>query len=318
MKRNIAIFVFSLLCVSLRSAGAQETASFMRNPSGTASMSLAGAGIVSMDDVSALDNPALTPFSNDSFTAGVSVMDWMHGLNGGLSSYSASARYSNPSAGTFYLGFRSLKNPPSEQTDDFGNVLQESSSPLDFSVEAGYACRFCRDFSAALTARYLRLDPGYGKAADAVSFDLSLGYRHCFDAALSDVAATVQIKDFGTSPDYGYGRRSLPWLVNAGVSAGLLAGGHHRFRAGVSADLSLRPAASRGFTPSFGGEYSFRRMVYVRGGYHFGDKSAGEQRWGALGIGLRYLHVTIDAGWIIAQSASPLHNTVSCTLSVWI
>lgn len=32
-----------------------------------------------------------------------------------------------------------------------------------------------------------------------------------------------QLKNFGTSPDYGSGRRSLPWLVNAGVSAGLLA-----------------------------------------------------------------------------------------------
>ena len=48
---------------------------------------------------------------------------------------------------------------------------------------------------------------------------------------MEDIAAIAQLKNFGTSPDYGSGRRSLPWLVNAGASAGLLAGKHNRFRA---------------------------------------------------------------------------------------
>lgn len=310
-------------CMASVSASAQETGTFMRNPAESRTMSLAGAGVVSLDDVSVLDNAALAPFSMDRFSAGVSCRSWMRNVSGGgMSSYSMSARYGLRKAGTFYLGVRSLKMPPFEQTDDYGNVIDDSSSPLDMAFEAGYAYRFCGDFSAALTARYLRLDPGCGDAADAVSFDAGLAWRHDFSGVLEDVAAIAQLKNFGTSPDYGSGRRSLPWQVNAGVSAGLLFGNHNRFRAGTSLDIPVAPecgglSPDRGVSASFGAEYSYRRMVYARGGYRLGNHSSGEQRWGSVGLGFRFWHMTLDAAWILAPSSSPLRNSASGTLSVW-
>lgn len=310
-------------CITSVSASAQETGTFMRNPAESRTMSLAGAGVVSLDDVSVLDNAALSPFSLNRFSAGVSSQSWMRNVSGGgMSSYSMSARYTSGKAGTFYLGMRSLKMPPFEQTDDYGNVIDDSSSPLDMAFEAGYAYRFCGDFSAALTARYLRLDPGYGDAANAVSFDAGLAWRHIFKGVMEDIAAIAQLKNFGTSPDYGSGRRSLPWLVNAGASAGLLAGKHNRFRAGAAIDISVAPTCgslspSRGVSASFGAEYSYRRMVYARGGYHLGNKSAGEQRWASVGLGFRFWHMTLDAALILTPSSSPLHDTASGTLSIW-
>ncbi len=185
-------------CIASVSASAQETGTFMRNPAESRTMSLAGAGVVSLDDVSVLDNAALSPFSLNRFSAGVSCQSWMKDVSGGgMSSYSMSARYTSGKAGTFYLGMRSLKMPPFEQTDDYGNVIDDSSSPLDMAFEAGYAYRFCRDFSAALTARFLRLDPGCGDAANAVSFDAGLAWRHKFSGVLEDVAAIAQLKNFG-------------------------------------------------------------------------------------------------------------------------
>lgn len=310
-------------CMASVSASAQETGTFMKNPAESRTMSLAGAGVVSLDDVSVLDNAALSPFSLNRFSAGVSCQSWMKNVSGGgMPSYSMSARYTSDKAGTFYLGVRSLKMPPFEQTDDYGNVIDDSSTPLDMAFEAGYAYRFCSDFSAALTARFLRLDPGCGDAANAVSFDAGLAWRHDFSGVLEDVAAIAQLKNFGTSPDYGSGRRSLPWLVNAGASAGLLAGRHNRFRAGASLDISVAPTCgslspSRGVSASFGAEYSFRRMVYARGGYHLGNQSAGEQRWGSVGLGFRFWHMTLDAALILTPSLSPLHDTASGTLSIW-
>ena len=310
-------------CMASVSASAQETGTFMKNPAESRTMSLAGAGVVSLDDVSVLDNAALAPFSMDRFSAGVSCRSWMRNVSGGrMSSYSMSARYTSDNAGTFYLGVRSLKMPPFEQTDDCGNVIDDSSSPLDMAFEAGYAYRFLGDFSAALTARYLRLDPGYGDASNAVSFDAGLAWRHMFSGVLEDLAAIAQLKNFGTSPDYGAGRRSLPWQVNAGVSAGLLFGNHNRFRAGASLDIPVAPecgglSPDRGVSASFGAEYSYRRMVYARGGYHLGNHSSGEQSWGSVGLGFRFWHMTLDAAWILAQSSSPLRNTFSGTLSVW-
>ncbi len=313
--------VFS--CIASVSAAAQETGTFMKNPAETRTMSLAGAGVVSLDDVSVLDNAALAPFSLNRFSAGVSCRSWMRNVSGGgMSSYSMSARYGLRKAGTFYLGVRSLKMPPFEQTDDYGNVIDDSSSPLDMAFEAGYAYRFCGDFSAALTARYLRLDPGCGDPADAVSFDAGLAWRHMFSGVLEDLAAIAQLKNFATSPDYGAGRRRLPWQVNAGVSAGLLFGGHNRFRAGASLDIPVAPecgglSPDRGVSASFGAEYSYCRMVYARGGYRLGSHSSGEQCWGSVGLGFRFWHMTLDGAWILAQSSSPLRNTFSGTLSVW-
>ena len=310
-------------CMASVSASAQETGTFMKNPAESRTMSLAGAGVVSLDDVSVLDNAALAPFSMDRFSAGVSCRSWMRNVSGGrMSSYSMSARYTSDNAGTFYLGVRSLKMPPFEQTDDCGNVIDDSSSPLDMAFEAGYAYRFLGDFSAALTARYLRLDPGYGDASNAVSFDAGLAWRHMFSGVLEDLAAIAQLKNFGTSPDYGAGRRSLPWQVNAGVSAGLLFGNHNRFRAGASLDIPVAPecgglSPDRGVSASFGAEYSYRRMVYARGGYHLGNHSSGEQSWGSVGLGFRFWHMTLDAAWILAPSSSPLRNSASGTLSVW-
>ena len=310
-------------CIASVSAAAQETGTFMRNPAESRTMSLAGAGVVSLDDVSVLDNAALAPFSLNRFSAGISCSSWMRNVSGGgMSSYSMSARYTSGKAGTFYLGMRSLKMPPFEQTDDYGNVIDDSSSPLDMAFEAGYAYRFCRDFSAALTARYLRLDPGYGDAANAVSFDAGLAWRHKFSGVLEDVAAIAQLKNFGTSPDYGSGRRSLPWQVNAGTSAGIMLGNHNRFRAGASLDITVSPecggmSPERGVSASFGAEYAFRRMVYARGGYHLGNQSSGEQRWGSVGLGFRFWHMTLDGAWILAPSSSPLRNSASGTLSVW-
>lgn len=305
------------------SASAQETGTFMRNPAESRIMSLAGAGVVSLDDVSVLDNAALSPFSQNRFSAGFSCQSWMRNvLGGGMSSYSMSARYSFSKAGTVYLGMRSLKTPPFEQTDEYGNVVDDTAKPGDMAFEMGYAHKFCGDFSAALTARYLRLDPGYGNAANAVSFDAGLAWRHKFSGVLEDVATIAQLKNFGTSPDYGSGRRSLPWQVNAGASAGILLGNHNRFRAGASLDVPVSPeyggmSPERGVSASFGAEYSFRRMVYARGGYHLGNLSSGEQRWGSVGLGFRFWHMTLDGAWILAQSSSPLRNTFSGTLSVW-
>ena len=216
---------------------------------------------------------------------------------------------------TFYLGARELKYQSFEQTDDYGNVIG-SLRPRDLAVEAGYAYPFLSDFSAALTARYLRLDPGYGAAANAFSFDAGLGYRHCFNAAgpLTDVMAIVQLQDLGSSPDYGYGRRSLPRRVNAGASVGLCAADLHFFRAGVSTDISATSSV-HGASVSFGAEYSFRRMLYLRGGYHLGSSSSGEPRWGAIGLGFHCWNISVDAGWIIAARTSPLRNTLSTTIS---
>ncbi len=335
-RNKLHIKAAALLAVCLTvlpiASSAQESASFLRNPVDARTLSLSGAGVVSMDDVSVLDNAALSPFSREKFSASVTAMSWMRGAMDGLGSYSASLRYSTRRAGTFFAGYRSLQTPPFELTDDYGNVTGSSSSPMDLAVEAGYAYPFLRDFAVSASVRYLRLNPGYGTPVNTFSVDAGLGYSHQFSSScpVTDVAAIAQLNNFGPSADYGFGPRNLPWIVNVGASVGFRAGESHRFRAGGALDVSVAPSyktsgdgesdsaaltASRGVSASFGAEYSFRKMVYVRGGYHL--ESNGGQNYGSIGLGFKYWHFTIDGAYVFAPSSSLLHNTAAGTLSFW-
>lgn len=55
----LAICCVEFFCLATITAAAQETGVFMKNPADSRIMSLAGAGVVSLDDVSVLDNAAL-------------------------------------------------------------------------------------------------------------------------------------------------------------------------------------------------------------------------------------------------------------------
>ncbi len=316
-KLCISFAVVTALFLSVN-VSAQETGSFLRNPSDAVSMSLGGASIVSVENASVFNTAALVPFSGTKFSANVSALSWMKGLyDSGLSTCTLSAHYSFDKYGTVFIGGRYFRSPSFEVADDDGYIVEDSAEPTDLAVELGYAYPFLNDFSGFVTGRYLRLNPGYGDVANAVCFDAGIGYHHEFGSVLSDVSAILQAKNFGSSPDYGAGARSLPWLANAGVSAGLELGKSNYLRAGVSADVSLRPSEMKGVSTSFGLEYSYRKIAYARGGYHLGNSSTGEPNWASCGLGISFWHLKIDGAYIFASSSSPLHNTASFTLTFY-
>ncbi len=319
MKINLHISIVAVAASLLsNSISAQETGSFLRNPADAVSMSLGGASVVSVENASVFNTAAFVPFSGKTFSANVSALSWMKGLyDSGLSTCTLSAHYNFDKYGTVFIGGRYFQSPSFEVADDDGYILEDSAEPTDIAVELGYAYPFLKDFSAFVTGRYLRLNPGYGDIANAVCFDAGVGYHHEFGSVLSDVSAMLQAKNFGTSPDYGSGSRSLPWLANAGVSAGLDLGKCNYLRAGVSADVSLRPSEMKGVSTSFGLEYSYRKIAYLRGGYHLGNSSVGEPDWASCGLGVSFWHLRIDGAYIIASSSSPLHGTAAFTLTFY-
>lgn len=305
------------LCLTANAA-AQETASFMRNPVDTKELSLGGCNIVSTDNMSVFNGAVLLPFSEDKIAANASVMSWMKNLyEGGLTSWSASARYRLGVGGVAYAGFRSLQSPGIEKTDDYGNVLGESGSSMDFAVEAGYSQPFMEEFSASLTARYIRQNSGLetDNVTNALAFDAGVGWHHGFSKGIGDISAMLQVKNLGTVLSGAGNGSELPCSVNAAVSAGLLRSENHQVRAGVSADFFVTPSGSQ--TCAFGAEYSYNKKLYARAGWHLGDKSSGELRWASCGVGVHLYHINIDFGYVLASSTSPLHNTASCTIGIF-
>ena len=59
-----------------------------------------------------------------------------------------------------------------------------------------------------------------------------------------------------------------------------------------------------------GCEYSFNEMVFARVGYHYGDAVNVVPSYASFGLGLKFFGVTLDAAYLVADSTSPMRNTM--------
>lgn len=66
---------------------------------------------------------------------------------------------------------------------------------------------------------------------------------------------------------------------------------------------------------NIGLEYWYVKQFAVRAGYYLESKTKGARRYLTAGVGLRFSAMTFDAGYIIANGASPLSNTWRVSIS---
>lgn len=288
---------------------AQGSGAFLTNPTDARSAAMGGAGVATAGSAfSVFRNAAQLPVADSRLSAGYTVMSWLPEVSAQYQ-HTVAVAFKPTARQSVYAGFRHLSYSSFESFDDEGNPLGRLS-PRDIAAEIGYARMLCHDFSASLTARYLRLDLGW-VARNAVSFDLGLFYRHRFASGspLGAVSAGVQLADFGTSPDFGGGRRPLPWRVKAGGAVDLHPAEHHLLTLTAECEYLFRPAALRAWSGSFGAEYRCFSIASLRGGYHLGDRSGGGWRYGTVGAGVQWRYVGVDAAYFIASRRCPLRNT---------
>ena len=268
---------------------AQGSGAFLTNPTDARSAAMGGAGVATAGDAfSVFRNAAQLPVADSRLSAGYTVMSWLPEVSAQYQ-HTVAVAFKPTARQSVYAGFRYLSYPSFESIDDEGNPLGRLS-PRDIAAEIGYARMLCRDLSASLTARYLRLDLG-GVARNALSFDLGLFYRHRF------------------ASDFGGGRRPLPWRVKAGGAVDLHPAEHHLLTLTAECEYLFRPAALRAWSGSFGAEYRCFNIASLRGGYHLGDRSGGGWRYGTVGAGVQWRYVGVDAAYFIASRRCPLRNT---------
>ena len=160
----------------------------------------------------------------------------------------------------------------------------------------------------ALTARYVRSEPGADDVAQTFAVDAGLFYRHAV-AASHRVTFGFQAANVGGALDYGAGNRQLPWVLKAGAAAELGLSEAHGLTLTAETEYRLRPSELRAWSGSFGAEYRCFGILALRGGYRMGDRSTGEYRYGSAGAGFRWKYVAADAAYLLAGSSSPLRNT---------
>ena len=181
-------------------------------------------------------------------------------------------------------------------TDEEGN-LQSRFTPYALEVDAGYAYAWRGKLAAGLTCRYFRLDQKT-LLTTYVACDLSLFYRDSLAGRPYFWQAGMQLSNIGEA--------YLPLKIEYAVSAGWEQGAHRVMCTGGIAHQEL----AYGFCTlgSAGVEYSFRKKIFLRGGYRSGRPAKGIFACTALGGGMKWHGIGLDATWRLASSDSPQRN----------
>ena len=167
-----------------------------------------------------------------------------------------------------------------------GRVFSPSSIVLGLS----YATRLTDRFSFGVNAKYVSEDLVYANAK-AIVFDAGF----LFDTKFRSIVIGASIRQFGPEVKFVDKNYPLPQTFNIGVSANLFAPTESLFSS-VGDDhtllFSYDMIQPRDYDQmhSVGMEYSFKKLIFLRGGYTF----TGDQEGLSAGVGININNYRID------------------------
>ena len=263
-------------------AAAQGAAAFLDIPADARSAAMGGAGAaLSADAFSAFRNAAPLSSAETRAGGGYTYLPWMRSLIPETTLHAAAAYFKPNAKQAVSLGFRHFTQYGSERTDDNGNALGRLR-PRDMAFDIGYSRTIAKGLSAALTGRYVHSDAGTGHTGNAVAFDAGLFDRQTLSRSHA-LNFGFQTANFGSGIDLRGRRAAAAVAVESGRCRG------PRLDAGTPPDTRpaeagwrLRPAESRAWSGRFGAEYRIAAESRPCGeATAWGDRSAGEQRYGS-------------------------------------
>jgi long-subunit fatty acid transport protein len=279
---------------------AQAGMSWLTIPVGARGAALGNAYLaVANDASSAFWNPAGLAYA-EGIRAFVTQTQWIADINvnAGVLSYNAGGY------GVFGLHFLSVDwgtiNGTRRADNDQGYIDTGTFSPTDWLVGISYARQISNSFSIGANLRYIYESLGstfigsmdsptsYKAEMDLLSFDFGTTYY----TGYKDLRLSMTLQNFSKEPRYVAEYFSLPLTFKFGMAMDV-----SKFW-GESTDHSLTLALDavhpRDYTERVhvGAEYSFRDMVFLRGGY----KSNYDEQDLSLGGGVHYAFGEIALG----------------------
>lgn len=261
-----------------------------------AAMGNATSAIIESSDAVFFNPAVLTKTGN--FDIGLSYLDWFLDVN--ISSVSLSYQLGN--AGT--LGFHGMFVDYGEITETRVDELQRdpitgiynpgitgntvSASSMVFGIS--YARSLTNRFSFGLTAKFAREDLAV-KTANGLIFDGGM----IFETGFKSLKLGVMVRNFGAEVKYFDETYPLPQTFSMGVS-GFLVGPESEAFFFTSNDnqvllaYDLLQTRDHSQQQHLGMEYSFSKVISLRGGYKF---NYDEESWTA-GFGLAYNRFQLD------------------------
>lgn len=247
----------------------------------------------------------------------------------------AAVVYDGGSLGRVGLSVTALDYGSDEvRTIDRPDGTGEQWDGLDLAVGASYARSLTDRFAVGGTVKFVQ-QRIWNEADNGIALDLGVNYLTAFrglriGAAMTNFGTDMQLKgrdlrqaididqnNNGNNPrNPGYLETdtwALPLTFRVGVSMDAYRTGEHRLV--VAAD-ALAPG-DNAQAASFGAEYGFRDLFYVRGGYRQAfTAQTSDQGW-AAGFGLRYGFGRFQIrGDYVLQEMQPFGNPQTFTIGV--
>lgn len=301
MKRLALSLALALFCCGLN---AQDQALvFTRTPMDPVSASLAGADATLSENISwsAFGNAAAMAFHEGSMDASLSYTMWAP-ASLRTDRFGIGAAYHSKGLFSFALGGSYGKGPSYEVINDDGahaGMLDTS----DMLLAAGAAVRFSDALSLGANLLYasesIYVDGGLsGILADVSLFFRTGGLR--LSGGISHVGPQVADKDARGYSTPASARFAAGYALglSEGHAIDFLGNADVYFNGGVGASAAL--------------QYSLRGMLFLRGGFHYGDKNSPLPSCLTLGAGAKVGGIRIDAAWITANKV--IGNTFSFSL----
>ncbi|MDR2361500.1 MAG: PorV/PorQ family protein [Prevotellaceae bacterium] len=272
-------------------------------------------------------NVAKYAFVIDTGAVGLSYTPWL----GTTNNYASHLAYV---AGYYKFGKHVVSASVRYMTDgeidnrDLSGQLYGTSSPAQFSIDAGYSHPLGKYFSIGAVVRYLSLpqfvETGAGRYADgrtgAFAADLGVYFRYP-SLAKNEFALGLAIKNMGSKVEFSDGNKQfLPMAMYLGSRYSCFFAEKHGLAFAVEINKPLVPEDQTkslfgGLFNSFennikewgislGAEYSYTEHAFLRTGYHFGSAeylyAAGS--YVSVGAGVMWHRLTLDLSYQLNTS----------------
>lgn len=189
------------------------------------------------------------------------------------------------------LGFKYFMQPSYEIMTEGGAASRDGMfTPKEYNVALGasYSILDCLSFGAA--ARIARSSLAPSASATVFGADLGVYFR------MRGISAGLSVNNLGTKVKYGEISYSQPMMAKLGAGYECAFGSSSL---GVSAETDV--LFSGAVMAGAGAEYSFRKLLFVRAGYHYGDAAKAVPSYASAGLGVKFFGVSIDASYLFAS-----------------
>ncbi|PTX45315.1 hypothetical protein C8P64_1310 [Christiangramia gaetbulicola] len=308
-------------------SGVQNTAApFLLIVPDARSGGMADMGVAtSADAYSQFFNASKYAFMEGEMLLGLNYTPWLRNISNDvfLGSFSFARRINERS--TWGVGMRYFSLGAIELSDASGNGTG-SANPYEAALEGSYSLKLGKNFSTAVTGRYVRSDYALdGNNSNINTFVADVGAYYQSDLmklgknqgiwragmSLSNIGFNVELVEGGP-------KSQMPTNLKLGTGYELLMDPKNSITANLELNSLLVSDTEFGsLVYALGAEYKYKDVFALRTGYFHEAEDAGNRQFATVGGGVNFRNARLDLSYLFNTSdvVSPLENTLRFSVS---